>query len=255
MARTQCNLATFQEDDPLCIISSPRSLQACKSEGVLPKELEFKGIECFADKNLSPRLVKLRYDFHEAKRKDLLAAARKAREQMVAEEKRSGDTIQLDVLALQSGLSKGAILALNGDTLKQERQKLLRAQEKERNWLKNQLRSELYQLQTLENNDNKMKKESADNNDAMIENARRMKELNDKRAQNEERKAMEAEARQRLEKEIAKQEFHKAQQDLKKKAELQAAKEKEAYQRQLRNAQLKLEQEAEKERKRQEAYE
>jgi hypothetical protein len=247
------SLATLQEEDPTCTLSSPRSLQACKSEGVLPKELQFKGIEFFAEKNLSPRLVKLRYDFYEAKRKDLLAAARKAREQIIAEEKRQQENIQVDVLAKQSGLSKGAILALNSDNLKQERQKLLRAQEKERNWLKNQLRSELHQLRTLEHNDMKLKTESAADNSEMEEKARRMKELNDRRAAAEERKAMEAEARQKLEKEIAKQEFHKAQMELKRKSEIAAQKEKEAYQRQLRNAELKLEQEREKQRQREEA--
>mmetsp|Transcript_96652 Transcript_96652/g.152929 ORF Transcript_96652/g.152929 Transcript_96652/m.152929 type:complete len:532 (-) Transcript_96652:142-1737(-) len=252
--RRACNLADFEEDNPNCIITSPRSLQACKTEGVLPKELEYKGIEYFAEKNLSPRLVKLRYDFFEAKRKDLLAAARKAREQLLAEEKREKDNIQLDVLAKQSGLSKGAILALNSDNLKQERQKLLKAQEKERNWLKNQLRSELHQLKTLETNDANMKKEASDNSAATREKARRMKELNDKRAAMEERKAMEAEARQKLEKEIAKQEFHKAQEELKRKAELNAQKEKEAYMRQLKNAEDKRLAEDEKARKREEAF-
>lgn len=40
------------------------------------------------EKNLSPRLVKLRYDFFEAKRRDLLAAARRARDALLADEKR-----------------------------------------------------------------------------------------------------------------------------------------------------------------------
>ena len=87
-----------------------------------------------------------RYDFFEAKRRDLLAAARRAREQIMADGEQP-----LAVVAQESGLSKGlrdgpskrwaepcrpccagAILALNSDTLKLERQKLLRAQETER---------------------------------------------------------------------------------------------------------------------------
>jgi len=132
---------------------------------------------------------------------------------------------------------------------------LLKAQEKERNWLKNQLRSELHQLRTLETNDLKMKRESADNSADMQEKAKHMKELNDKRAMLEERKAMEAEARQKLEKEIAKQEFHKAHEELKKKAVLNAQKEREAYERQVRNAEEKRQAEAEKACKREEAHE
>merc|ERR1719420_501200 len=103
------------------MITSPRSLQACKNEGVMPQELIFRPIKAFEEKNLSPRLVKLRYDFFEAKRKDLLAAAKKAREQIVAEEKHGvGNNHQLAALSEQSGLSKGAILALNSDNLRME---------------------------------------------------------------------------------------------------------------------------------------
>merc|ERR1719424_1306158 len=181
-ARTACSLAEFNENDPKMCIASPRSLQACKVEGVLPQELVFRPIEAFQEKNLSPRLVKLRYDFFEAKRRDLLAAARKAREQLVAEEKREKEGNQLDVLVQQSGLSKGAIMALNSDNLKMERQKLLRAQEHERNWLKNQLRSELHQLKTLEVHNARQIQASSDDQAAVVEAANNMKAANDKRA-------------------------------------------------------------------------
>merc|ERR1719424_1874756 len=253
-ARTACSLAEFNENDPKMCIASPRSLQACKVEGVLPQELIFRPIEAFQEKNLSPRLVKLRYDFFEAKRRDLLAAAKKAREQILAEEKREMGNGQLDVLAQQSGLSKGAILAINSDNLKMEKQKLLRAQEHERNWLKNQLRSELHQLKTLEHHNARQLQESADNTAGAVEAANQMKAANDKRAAAEERKAMEAEARQKLEKQIAQEEFHKAGQELKKKAKANAEKERLAYQRQLAEGERKKAAEVEKERKREAAY-
>jgi len=253
-ARTACSLAEFNENDPKMCIASPRSLQACKVEGVLPQELIFRPIEAFQEKNLSPRLVKLRYDFFEAKRRDLLAAAKKAREQILAEEKREMGNGQLDLLAQQSGLSRGAILALNSDNLKMERQKLLRAQEHERNWLKNQLRSELHQLKTLEVHNARQIQEGADNEAGIVEAARKTKEMNDKRAAVEERKAMEAEARGKLEKQIAQEEFHKAQKEIKRKAAANAQREKEAYQRQLDAAAAKVQAEVEKERKRQESY-
>eukprot|EP00913_Durusdinium_trenchii_P004730 g4392.t1 len=165
------SLANFDENNPRASISSPRSLQACKQEGVLPQELIFKPMEAFQEKNLSPRLVKLRYDFFEAKRRDLLAAARRARDALLADEKREKESndqalalVAKDLVAVvrcvgrgrvrdhpclalgspfkESGLSKGAVLALNSDTLKMERQKLLRAQETERNWLKNALQNQ-----------------------------------------------------------------------------------------------------------------
>mmetsp|Transcript_146843 Transcript_146843/g.256218 ORF Transcript_146843/g.256218 Transcript_146843/m.256218 type:complete len:526 (+) Transcript_146843:138-1715(+) len=248
------SLANFDETNAKTLISSPRSLQACKTEGVLPQELVFKPIEAFMEKNLSPRLVKLRYDFFEAKRRDLLAATRKARDSILAEERREKENNQLDVLAQQSGLSKGAILALNSDGLKLERDKLLRAQEHERNWLKNALRNELQSLQAIETHNQRLQQEADSDAEKTRMAAQRLKELNDKRAQQEERKAMEAEARQKLEKQIAKEEFMKQQEELKKKGEIEAQKQKEAYQRQLNEMVRKKKVEEQKAEAREAAY-
>merc|ERR1712039_723930 len=195
--------------------------------------------------------VKLRFDFFEAKRRDLLAASRRARDSLVADEKREKENSnnQLDVLATQSGLTKGAIMAMNSDGLKQERQKLLRAQENERNWLRNALNNELAQLKALEQGNQLLTEAATGDAEAQQEKARKMKELNDRRAAEEERKAMEAEARQKLEKQIAKEEFHKQQVELQKKQALEAQKQKEAYERQLREMERKKQVEAEKEQK------
>lgn len=250
------SLANFNETNPRAVINSPRSLQACKTEGVLPQELIYKPVEAFQEKNLSPRLVKLRYDFFEAKRRDLLAASRRARDALLADERREKESSQqqLALVAQQSGLSKGAILALNSDGLKLERQKLLRAQENERQWLKSALNSELMQLKHLENA-NQMLTEEANNNDEKVREAsRKMKELNDKRAADEERKQMEMEARQKLEKQLAKEEFHKQQIENDKKRELEAKQQKEAYERQVKEAERKIEIEREKARKREQEY-
>eukprot|EP00933_Yihiella_yeosuensis_P042207 TRINITY_DN3675_c0_g1_i1.p1 TRINITY_DN3675_c0_g1~~TRINITY_DN3675_c0_g1_i1.p1 ORF type:complete len:525 (-),score=157.67 TRINITY_DN3675_c0_g1_i1:294-1868(-) len=246
------SLASFEETDPRAVINSPRSLNACKSEGVLPQELIYKPIEAFQEKNLSPRLVKLRYDFFEAKRRDLLAATRRARDAILADERRdqSSSNMQLEMVAKESGLSKGAVLALNSDGLKLERQKLLRAQESERNWLKNALNAELNQLKALESANNYMVAEGNNNAEKAAENSRRMKEMNDKRAADEERKQMELEARMKLEKQLAKEEFHKQMLENKRKAEIEAQKAKEAYERQCRDAEAKRQAEREKEEKR-----
>ncbi|CAJ1453215.1 unnamed protein product [Effrenium voratum] len=250
------SLANFDEGDPRAAISSPRSLQACKQEGVLPQELIYKPVEAFQEKNLSPRLVKLRYDFFEAKRRDLLAAARRARESILADERREKESSnqQLELVAKESGLTKGAILALNSDTLKLERQKLLRAQENERNWLKNALQCELNQLKQLESANSFLSNAAADQEEQLREHSRKMKELNDKRAQEEERKQLEMEARQKLEKQLAKEEFHKQLLELKNKSKLEAQKQKEAYERQVKEAELKREIERQKQEKREQEF-
>jgi len=250
------SLASFEENNPKAVINSPRSLQACKSEGVLPQELIYKPVEAFQEKNLSPRLVKLRYDFFEAKRRDLLAASRRARDALLADERRDRESSnhQLAMVAKESGLSKGAVLALNSDGLKQERMKLLRAQENERTWLKSALNAELNQLKALEKANSYMVSEASNNDDKMREQSRKLKELNDKRAADEERKQMEMEARQKLEKQLAKEEFHKQQLELEKKREKEAAEQRAAYERQVAEAARKVQLEKEKQEKREEEY-
>jgi len=254
--KTQLSLANFDENDPRGILNSPRSLQACKTEGVLPQELTFKPVEAFQEKNLSPRLVKLRFDFFEAKRRDLLAATRRARDSILQEERREKETTnqQIDILAKESGLSKGAILALNSDGLKLERDKLRRAQEHERTWLRNALNNELAGLMKLEADNKRMTEQGADDAAKQREAAQRLKELNDKRKEDEERKMMEAEARQKLEKQIAKEEFHKQQLELERKQQIEAQKQREAYERQLRDMEAKKLAEIAKAEKREAAY-
>jgi len=250
------SLANFNENDPKCVINSPRSLQACKSEGVLPQELSFKPIEAFQERALSPRLIKLRFDFFEAKRRDLLAAARRARDAIMAEERREKEVSQkqIDTLAKESGFSKGAIMALNSDTLKLEREKLRRAQDHERQWLKNALRHELEGLKKLETNNIRLSQEESDDKERMHQAAVRMKEINDRMREEQERKALEFQARQKLEKQIAKEEFLKQQEELSRKQEEEAMKSKDAYERQMREMQRKLDAEKKKEEAREQAF-
>jgi hypothetical protein len=256
MSATPCSLANFDETNPKVVINSPRSLKACKIEGILPDELTYKPIEAFNDRALSPRLVKLRYDFFEAKRRDLLAAARRARDGMLAEEKRQQElnNKSLDMIAQESGLTKGTIMAMNSDGLKQERQKLLRAQERERQWLKSALDNELRQLKELENKDISFTENMSLDDVRMKEAAARMKALNDRKAAEEERKQMETEARQQLEKKIAKEEFAKQQRELQLRAEREKQKQKEAHQRQLQEMERKMQAEREKQEAKEAAF-
>lgn len=255
-SQASCTLHNFDDTNSKAVINSPRSLQACKLEGVLPQELIHKPIEAFAERSLSPRLVKLRYDFFEAKRRDLIAATKRARDAILADEKRERENSsqQLEIMAKDAGISKGAILALGSDGLKLERKKLLKAQEIERKWLQGALNAELNQLKALESGAAYMEEEGNNDAERLREQSRRMKELNDKRAMDEEKKQMEIEARQKLERQIAKEEFHKQQEAERKKMEFEAQKVKEAHQRQLMDAERKKQGEMEKERKKEEEF-
>merc|ERR1719253_2087326 len=157
-------------------------------------------------------------------------------------------------MAKESGISKSAIMALNSDSLQLERKKLLKAQEREKTWLTNQLNIELNQLKFLESADILLTEQGNDDQEKLNERARKMKEMNDKRAADEERKAMEAAARAKLEKQVAKEEFEKHLEDLKRQGEADAIAQKKAYERQVAAAEAKREAEREKERKRKRAY-
>eukprot|EP00747_Dinoflagellata_sp_TGD_P188368 gnl/TRDRNA2_/TRDRNA2_47291_c0_seq1.p1 gnl/TRDRNA2_/TRDRNA2_47291_c0~~gnl/TRDRNA2_/TRDRNA2_47291_c0_seq1.p1 ORF type:complete len:537 (+),score=182.11 gnl/TRDRNA2_/TRDRNA2_47291_c0_seq1:134-1744(+) len=250
------SLANFGENDPKAAIKSPRSLLACKQEGVLPMELIFKPMEAFAEPRLSPRLVKLRYDFFEAKRRDLLAAAKRARDTIIADERREKENggQQLEAIAKQHKVSKGAILALGSDGLKLERQKLLRAQEHERMWLQTALNNELANCKAIEHHNQKMTQEAADDSEKDRQRAAKMKEINDRRAQEEERKQMENEARSKLEKQIAKEEFAKQQEEVEKQKKKELEKQKAAYDRACAEAEKKLAAERAKQEKKEAEY-
>lgn len=67
-------LESFDRFDPNAVIGSPRSLEVLAAEGVAPKELIYKPLQRFEQKGLDPEVAKMRHDFLEARRQDLLSA-------------------------------------------------------------------------------------------------------------------------------------------------------------------------------------
>lgn len=182
-------LGNFAEDDPDAVIGSPRSLQACAVEGVAAQDLIYKPIEAFTEKGLEPRLVKLRYDFFEAKRKDLLAACRRSRETILDQEdqeRRKYPTgLTLAELSRKKGVSSGVLQALQSDSVRQERQRMAHAQHLQLKWLQNTLAHQLQQTQALENADKFLAEEAANNDLKEKEAAERMKKQNEERKEKE----------------------------------------------------------------------
>jgi len=247
----------FGEYNRSANINSPRSLRACAEEGVSPLDLVYKTLDAFADKGLSPRLVKLRYDFHEAKRKDLLFATRRSRDRLVDEQERKGKKANLEKIADKSGLDKGHLMALQGDTLKRERLKFLRAQQVQREWLRNTLQTELTRLEELENNNEALAKADDDVEKKLKEAAQRKKELNDKDREFQEQKRLEKLAQEKYEKQMAKAEFERQMEEIEKMKIKQKEEERAKHERNLAEAARQKEREEEMEIKREaeaEAY-
>lgn len=130
-----------------------------------PQDLVYKPIEAFAERGLEPRLVKLRYDFFEAKRKDLLAACKRARDIIIEQEHKerihSKNGMTLQELSKLKNVPSGMIQAMQGDTVNQERVRVKHAQQLQLTWLSNMLRHQLTQTKHLESADKFMAAEQA----------------------------------------------------------------------------------------------
>jgi len=263
MAEKACSLADLPEYDGseaslaacrAARLTSPRSLQACAKEGVDPNDLYYKELSLFAEKSLSPRLVQLRYDFFEAKRRDLLASVRRARNGLVSKEQEFATHVpamkapkQESTVALRPTASMvAAASALDSDTVRLERNKLARMQANERKWLMSALNKELDNLRKMEKGAEQLAKEAADNDDATRADAERRKADNDRKRELEHQKELERQAQQKLERELAKQEFIRQQQELRAQQEKEALRKKELHLRAKAAAEAKIEAEREK---------
>lgn len=244
------SLADFPEYDPTARLASPRSLRACAKEGIDPKDLAFRAPEDFAEKKLSPRLVKLRYDFFEAKRKDLLAAARRARSGMIAKGEKAPPAMQTSA----STSIVAAASALDSDTIRLEKSKLARVQQLERKWLEGALGAELAYLKHLESSDQALLKEAGDEEDRLMQASMARKAASDAKREAEHQKALEAEAQQQLERELAKQEFMRQQEENRKAQEKMAQQKREQHKRAIQAAEAKREAEREKQRAQERAW-
>lgn len=241
LARREISLNELPDQPDRSIVLSPRSRQACASEGVDLSELVYRPIEEFADRQLSPRIVKLRFDYFEAKRKDLLALAIAAREKLI----QSKPHFTRSRSSSQTVVSTSVDEKPEWGMLLKEREKLARFQEGEKKWLENCLKHELRLLKKLEAEDVRLSEESRDSSKKMMEESRRMKELNDRRRIIEEQKQKVLEAQQELEKEKAKVAFAQHQQELERMQEKELQKKREAHERSLREAERRMQKETE----------
>jgi len=250
-AEGKVSLADFAENDNMAFINSPRSLRACAKEGVDMKDLIFKPVEDFAERGLSPRLVKLRYDFFEAKRKDLLTACRRARSQMISKQERGsalpeGGKINTSMVAAAS--------ALESDTIRLEKHKLARVQMNERRWLQSALGAELENLKKLEKNSQEMAQAASDDAAANKEASDKRKAESDRKREEEHQKALQAQFQAKLERELIAKEFEKEQEAQRQRAIEAAREKKEKRKREIAEEERKRQAELEKQQAQERAW-
>jgi hypothetical protein len=242
--RVEISLADFPEHPDSQVQLTPRSRTACDMEGVDPVDLVYRPIESFADGQVSARLVKLRYDFFEAKRKDLLMLATKARERVLNDRRATRPRSSSATRSTENSTRASSDWGI----LNMEREKLARFQQGERKWLENCLTHELRLLKQLEADDHRLSEESNDSLAKMMEESRRIKEMNDRRRGIDEQKQRVAEAQQELEREKAKQAFVQHQEELRKAQESELNKKRIAHLKSVRDAEERRQKELEKKR-------
>jgi hypothetical protein len=80
MEEEQQNLESFQDFERTRVVNTPKSLEACRKEGVIPTELLYKPLESFAKPGQAKEVTQVKYEFFEAKRLESLQAVRKAKQ-------------------------------------------------------------------------------------------------------------------------------------------------------------------------------
>ena len=68
------------------LVNTPRSLEACRREGIEPKDLLYRPLESFQEENEDSEVQALYYEFFEHKRRALVKAVRKTRKELMREE-------------------------------------------------------------------------------------------------------------------------------------------------------------------------
>jgi hypothetical protein len=84
--QSTCNLISIENFDPQETkkrVNSPRTLEACKVEGILPKELLHIPQDKFKEHGIPDEVAELRYEFHENKRMELIDLITKSRQKIM----------------------------------------------------------------------------------------------------------------------------------------------------------------------------
>jgi hypothetical protein len=79
------SLTSLDEFEQHRLVNTPRSLEACRREGIDPEELLYIPPDAFTQPHLSVRLQQLHFEFFEAKRKEIIAIVKRERENVVEE--------------------------------------------------------------------------------------------------------------------------------------------------------------------------
>lgn len=74
------------------LVNSPKTLEACRREGVVPKELRFIPKDKFKDQSMPEEVTEMRYQFNENKRLELVKIVKRTRIKLLGRKKHTQST-------------------------------------------------------------------------------------------------------------------------------------------------------------------
>lgn len=76
------SLEDYEENDTR-LLTSPRSIEACRLEGILPKDLIYIPKNKFHEPGVPKEVAEMRFEFNQNKRKELIGVATNARADLI----------------------------------------------------------------------------------------------------------------------------------------------------------------------------
>ncbi len=218
-------------------LNSPRSLDACKRQGIDPYELLYLSLDAFKDtlqeKNVDKQLLKLLWEHNEEKRKEKLRVVTEERLRIIDEEKQGmwapTKSVQQASGMLPPGKSTGSagnssmgkaasgVVVTDSAMLDRERKQLEKIKLKQQQEIQQMMEYELKMQAIREQNEEKLRKQQEREAQRLAELAQRQKEQEETRRQKELEKKLkadeEAERQKQKQKELYEREMQKAEEE------------------------------------------
>lgn len=171
------------------VVLTPRSAEACLREGVDPDDIKIRDLDSFWEPGLDPAIQRMRHEAYSMQRHNKMQAARAARQQMIAEQKREKK--------IKSAKSKLNISEDAGTLVEIERRRLEKLQRKQQQEIEQMMQYEMRMAQTQEEVQRKQQAEAERQEQLEKQRQRRRKEAQELARQKELQKRLLEEEQER----------------------------------------------------------
>lgn len=234
------------------LLNSPRSLEACKRQGIEAHEISYSTLKQFKKSlgveasQLTPQILQLRYDHHEQKRQEKIRILVEERLRIIDEESRgawvpgnqlskhssnSGGKASMAQGHMASSAFQGSKMITSGPVdsamLERERQQLEKIKFKQQKEIEQMMEHERKLQEIRLKNEEKLQKEREREQRQQEELFLKQKEQEERRMQDEERKRLAAEREAELQRERQAEQYRREQEKAEQQRLLEAQRQKE----------------------------